>query len=342
MILAIFGCLRNIAKRYTRSMPQIDLPLDELHAYTGRNPKPSDFDAYWDQALADLDAVDPEVELIPAEFQTPSSECFHLYFTGVGGARVYAKYVRPKKLNQPMPGVLHFHGYTCDSGDWKTALPFIGEGMCHAALDCRGQGGRSQDVGGQRGNTLNGHFIRGLEDAINGEPDKFYYRNVFLDTAQLARIISSFDEVDADRLGAWGGSQGGGLTLACCALHPKIKRAMPWFPFLSDYQRVWEMDLAKDAYKELQQWFKRFDPLHEREADVFNALGYIDVQHLAPRIQSQVEFTCGLMDTVCPPSTQFAVYNKLTCEKQLIILPDFGHENLPGQGDRVLLSMLQL
>ena len=38
----------------------------------------------------------------------------------------------------------------------------------------------------------------------------------------------------------------------------------------------------------------------------------------------------GLMDTICPPSTQFAAYNKITAKKSLVIYPDFGHEGLPG------------
>ncbi len=44
----------------------------------------------------------------------------------------------------------------------------------------------------------------------------------------------------------------------------------------------------------------------------------------------------GLMDTTCPPSTQFAAYNKITSEKELVIYPDFGHENLPGKEDKVV------
>ena len=43
----------------------------------------------------------------------------------------------------------------------------------------------------------------------------------------------------------------------------------------------------------------------------------------------------GLMDAVCPPSTQFAAYNKIRSEKELLIYPDFGHEPLPGASDRI-------
>src|SRR5947207_3006705 len=83
-----------------------------------------------------------------------------------------------------------------------------------------------------------------------------------LDAAQLARVVMDMPEVDAGRVGATGGSQGGGLTVACAALEPRIKRAAPVFPFLCDYQRVWEMDLAAGAYEELKTFFRDFDPLH--------------------------------------------------------------------------------
>ena len=69
-------------------MPLIDLPLEELKRYPGKNPRPEDFDEYWTRALEELGRVDPKVELVPAAFQAPFAECFHLYFTGVRGARV--------------------------------------------------------------------------------------------------------------------------------------------------------------------------------------------------------------------------------------------------------------
>ena len=93
------------------------------------------------------------------------------------------------------------------------------------------------------------------------------------------------------------------------------------------------MDMAERAYVELKEYFRRFDPRHEREEEVFNKLGYIDLQHLADRITAKTLFFTGLMDNVCPPSTQFAIYNKITAEKDMKIYPDFGHEGLPGQED---------
>ena len=146
-------------------MPLVDKPLPELLQYQGRNPRPADFDAYWAEALRELDATDPKPELVPSKSITPRhSEAFDLWFTGVGGARVYAKYVRPKQSSGKNPAVLQFHGYTGNSGDFTSRLAWSGEGFCVAALDCRGQGGRSQDSIQVLGTTYRGHITHGYVD----------------------------------------------------------------------------------------------------------------------------------------------------------------------------------
>jgi cephalosporin-C deacetylase len=319
-----------------------DIPFDQLVNYKGINPRPSDFDQFWDIGLQEMRSTDSKVELIPAEFQAPGVACFHLYFTGVGGARVHAKLLRPSKVDKPHPAVLKFHGYTGNAGDWSDKLGYVAQGYTVAAMDCRGQGGLSEDNSGVIGNTLHGHIVRGLDDALKGVPEKLLFRQVFLDTAQLAKIIMEMPDVDAERVGAMGGSQGGALTIACSALEPRIKRAAPMYPFLSDYKRIWEMDQAKDAYQELQEYFRFFDPTHSREDEIFEKLGYIDIQFLASRIRAEVLWGIGLMDAICPPSSQFAVYNKIKSQKNMVIYPDFGHEILPKFSDKTFQFMMEL
>ncbi len=319
-------------------MPVFEMSLEQLRTYRGINPKPDDFDAYWHRGLKELKETDDRVELLPAAFQSASAECFDLFFIGVGGARIHAKYLRPKSGEPPHPAVLLFHGYTGNSGDWQDKLSFVSQGFSVAALDCRGQGGLSEDRGGVVGNTHRGHIIRGLDD----HPDKLLFRQIFLDTAQLARIVMGFEEVDPDRVGTHGGSQGGALSLVCASLETRIRACSAAFPFLCDYRRVWEMDLAEGAYEELKSYFRLFDPTHSREQEVFRTLGYIDVQNLAPRIQADVLMGTALMDQVCPPSTQFAAYNKIRSHKQMILYPDFEHEELPGYMDRAFTFLSRL
>src|SRR5882757_3970024 len=136
-------------------MPLIDKPLQELFSYQGINPRPADFDEYWNSSLKELGSIDPQVELVPNAAIAPLTvECFDLWFTGIGGARVYAKFLRPKLPPTRLPAVLWFHGYGGHSGEWYEKLALASQGFCVAALDCRGQGGRSEDNSVVKGTTF--------------------------------------------------------------------------------------------------------------------------------------------------------------------------------------------
>ena len=319
-------------------MPMIDMLLEELRQYKGISPCPKDIDAFWDEAVAEMKAVNPKLQLIPASFQCSFADCFDIYFDGVGEARIYAKYVRPKKQEGEMPALVKFHGYSRSSGDWFDLLPYAAEGFHIAAMDCRGQAGKSQDTAVVNGNTLEGHIIRGLEDG----PRDLLFRSIYLDAAQLTGILMGMPEVDEERVGCFGLSQGGALTLACASLEPRIKLAAPQYPFLCDFKRVWEMDLDINAYREMQNWFKKTDPLHEREDEFFNTLSYIDLQNIVHRIKAKVLMITGLMDEICPPSAQFAAYNKIQSPKEMLIYPDYGHELLPKVSDKIFEFMQAL
>ena len=157
----------------------------------------------------------------------------------------------------------------------------MSEGFCVAVLDSHGQGGRSEDVGGTKGGTMRGHIVRGLDDP---DPKKLLFRAHFLDTAQLARIVMSFPEVDPGRVAAFGGSQGGGLD-------PGVARRWspgssgPHFSFRSSatYQRVsGGPDLARDAYEELRLYFQApSSPPRAGEGDIHKAWLHRLSKHLA-------------------------------------------------------------
>jgi cephalosporin-C deacetylase len=257
------------------------------------------------------------------------AECYHLNFRSTKGANIYARFVKPKKIEGKVPAVLMFHGLSGCSDSFCKMLNYASQGYVVAFLDSRGQGGLSEDVGGVAGTTYTTPFIRG----IDGDPDGLLCRDLFLDTAMLARIVMGLDYVDETRVGATGGSQGGALSVACACLVPEIKKCAPRYPYLSDYKRVYEMDLNKGAYEGLKYYFRHFDPTHSREDEIFERLGYIDLQNIAKRMKAELLMFTGLMDTTCPPSTQFAIYNKVNSKKNVVLFPEYGHEGLKDGKD---------
>ena len=51
-------------------MPTIDMPLADLRQYNGINPRPADFDEFWDKSLSELAAIDPKPEFVPHDYKS--------------------------------------------------------------------------------------------------------------------------------------------------------------------------------------------------------------------------------------------------------------------------------
>ena len=310
-------------------MPLVDMSIEQLFKYQGVSPCPKDIDEYWDTALAEMNAVNHNAEFIKKEFSSKVADMYDLYYTGTKNARIHAKVAVPKNEKEKMPAVLMFHGLSGSSCDWSGLLKYASQGYVVAFMDVRGQGGLSEDVGSVTGTTYTTPFTRGLD----GDKHDLLMRDVFLDTALLAKIIMGLDYVDETRVGVTGGSQGGALSVACACLVPEIKKCAPCYPYLSDYKRVYEMDLNIGAYEGLKYYFRNFDPTHKRFDEIYEKLGYIDIQNIAKRMKAELLMFTGLMDTICPPSTQFAMYNKVESKKDVVFYPEYGHEGLKGSED---------
>ena len=50
----------------------------------------------------------------------------------------------------------------------------------------------------------------------------------------------------------------------------------------------------------------------------------------------------GLMDDLCPPSAQFAAYNKLVSPKAIKLYPEYTHELITYANDEIFTFFRQL
>ncbi|GGE30561.1 acetylxylan esterase [Streptococcus himalayensis] len=297
--------------------------LEEMKTYRGRDEVPADFDEFWNGAIAEL-KLPVDHRLIEKDFGLPTVDCYEIQFDGTNGGKVYARMVLPKGADQS-PVIFHFHGYMGRGYDWADMLSYTTAGYGIVSMDVRGQSGYSLDGPRDvRGNTVKGQIIRGVVDG----PDHLFYKDVYLDIYSLVELVAGFERVDETRLSSYGGSQGGALALVAAALNPRITNTVAIYPFLCDFRRVLEIGNTSEAYDELFRYFKFHDPFHETEEEVFATLGYIDVKNLAHRIKGSVKMITGLDDDVCYPITQFAMYNRLECEKEYHLMPEYAHEGM--------------
>lgn len=317
-------------------MPFSPEMLEELEACRGRNPIPDDFDEFWAARMAEADAVPLDYEVLPSDEIPDFGICTYrdLYFTGMGGARIYAKYAVPASPDgAPVPLVLQFHGYPGCTRSWAEQSSWPGMGFAILSMDNPGQGGRSEDVGGFKGTTVSGHLVAG----IDGGPQNLYYVRLYQDQRILCRIARELPGIDLSRVYVNGSSQGGGMGIACCALNPGlVSRATILYPFLSDFKAVWELGADQIAYEGIRYYSRWFDADGARADEWFHTLGYVDSLSFAHLVKCPVLFGTGLADVVCPPQTQFAVYNALTCPKKHLLFPDFGHEEIQAYDDQMI------
>ena len=310
-----------------------DTALKEFDHYRGSTPMPEDFDAFWKERIREADAVPLDYNISSSSIPDfPGVAYKVLTFRGMGGGMIYAKYLKPI-ADRPVPLVLQFHGYPGASRSWLEQSSFAGMGCALIAMECPGQGGPGEDIGGYRGTTVSGHIVAGLD----GPAENMYYVRLYQNIHILCRIVKELPGIDLNRVFVNGGSQGGAQGIACCALNPDlINRAAILYPFLSDFRLVWELGADEIAYEGLRYYSRWFDADGSRADQWFQKLGYIDTMNFAHMVKCPVLFGTGLADVICPPQTQCAVYNQLECPKKRYLFPDFGHEEIQEFDDMLL------
>ncbi|MBN1400313.1 MAG: acetylxylan esterase [Anaerolineae bacterium] len=304
-------------------MPLYDKPLHELVAYDPPLTREPDFDVFWEQTLAEAAQAPLNVTMTPVQMPIVGAEVYEVYYDGWRGARICGWYLCPP-ADEPLPALVQYHGYSGSKGDVFRYLMWALQGYAVLAVDTRGQSGMSTDPGPYTGGHVKGWMTQGITD-----PQEYYYRGAYVDAVRALDCIQSRPEVDASRIGIMGMSQGGGLTLAVASLDRRPAVALPEMPYLCHYKRAVDM-AVRLPYLEIADYIRHWP---EREAQVWRTLSYFDNMNLAERIACPVLMDVGLQDDICPPSSVYAAYNKITAPKEMRVYPYHNHEIVEAHWD---------
>lgn len=297
------------------------MPINELEKYYGSKIKAEDFNEYWKKQVELIDTESIKYSITEKKTNNKKARYYNLTFNSFDGTEIHAKCICPVKSKR-IPVVFEFHDYKERSRSWHYLSRYIGINYAVVAMDCRGQGGLSKDVNIGGGPTVCGHIIQGIDDEV----DQMYYRKVYLDAYVLSKLVEKFNYIDNEKMITLGKGQGGAIAAVTAALNNNISKCSVQYPFLSDYKRVWEMDLDSNFYEGIRYYFRWFDSMHKRELEFFEKLSYIDIVNFANMINCEVLLGTGLLDNICPPSSQYAFFNNLNCKKIHKIFHKHGHE----------------
>lgn len=302
--------------------------IDELKQYRPALTAPSDLDEFWEKTLQS--AAEKPLNATRVQTETPLRHmlAYKVEYEGFDDTRIQGWFVLPKErpAEAKLPCVVLFHGYTGSKGYPEDYAQYVAMGMAAFAIDIRGQGGETGNLLAQRYGMTRGWLTQGILDK-----DEFYYKAIAVDALKALEWAAEQEEIDAGRICASGGSQGGGLALLAAALSDVPAIAVAHIP------NMCHMDFgilnSTSSLTEAAELLNRFP---DRLDDVLHTLSYFDMMNLADRIDIPLIVTVGLKDTVTMPETIFAAYNRIRADKAIEVYPFQGHTVSGDQNRRAL------
>ena len=307
--------------------------------------KQTDFDKFWEDAYAQLKAIDLKENFIPTKRAGTYLVEMQSIPDGLEGEPMIIRgyYVEPAQDGARHPVIVHYYGYDDFPGTGTLELPSGNTGFAHLWLSTRGQriNARARNL---RRDGIEQDFVNPYDKqwfTVNfGDKDSYYYRGAYMDCVQGIRFLAlSQDErvkgrIDMDNVFVEGMSQGGAFSYAAASLSKEypVRALAAAVAFMGDFPDYFTI-VPNDGggFPGMAQNCKK--ALGWTDDQMYGFMSYFDTKNLATRVGCPIFACIGLKDNICPPHTNIAPYNNAhtpAADKQMTFYADMGHEYPSG------------
>ncbi len=274
--------------------------------------QPDDFNAFWTAQLETVRKVDlqPTMTLLP-ERCTDKVNVYHISYSNINNTRMYGMLTMPK-ADGKYPAILRFPG--AGVGEKSGDIGHAAQGAIILEFGIHGIPVNIQnssiysDLGS---GVLASYPTYNLDNRYS-----YYYKRVYLGCVRGVDFIETLPQFNG-KIGTFGGSQGGALSIVTSALDSRISATVAYFPALCDLEGY--------THGRAGGWPHVFKSEENRTSAKLSTARYYDVTNFARNLTAPVHYFLGYNDLTCAPTTTQSTYNVITAPKTLIVGENNGH-----------------
>jgi len=286
---------------------KVGFSVDAIRPYTCQ---PKDFMDYWQQAVSELKSIPLEYTIEPfPKYSSDHCDCSLVKLRVDRRHWLYGYLMKPRNAKPgSCPVVLTPPGAGVKTIKQAVERSYFQEkGVIRLVTEIHGL---NPTIPESTFDEIRSAFSDYLQMGLDHR-DHFYMRHVYLGLVRCIDFLIQLPEWDGRNVATLGGSQGGALALVAAALDPRITLCVANHPALSD-MAAGSAGLTSGYPHYRQDYYSK---------DNINTMSYYDVTCFAPYVKARTYMTWGYNDNTCPPTTSYAVWNLLQCEKESLITP---------------------
>jgi cephalosporin-C deacetylase-like acetyl esterase len=293
-------------------------------------PVPGDFDAFWNAQKKRLAEVPMNARLTPVEkFTNEKIETFDLKADAIGETPVSGYYARPRgAVAKSLPAILTLQGAGVRSA--YPSAQWANQNMISLDINAHGiVNGESAEYY----QKLNHEKLFGYQHFGRESREETYFLNMFLRMLRAIDFLTSQPEWDGKTLIVYGTSQGGYQAITAAALDARVSYFVAGVSAGCDHS-----GMMTNRISGWPKWVKVGED-GKPDEKMLQAARYFDTMNFATRVKVPGFLTVGFIDTTCPPTSVYAMYNNLHSAKE--IFNDIGakHENTPEAMKRMMAAI---
>lgn len=279
---------------------------------------PEDFDDFWARTIDESKSQPLDFHRsLHNDFNYPGFKVERLSFRGMFGAKLNGWLALPEGGGHS-PAFLWIPPYGRESllpNQYGTR-----EGFVSLSFNFFGHDSFHQE----RYVKERGYFSEGA-----ASPETWIFKIMLQNALIAARVLQAQIEVDEERIGAMGMSQGGGMAIWLGAFSPIVKAVCADMPFLGAMHYA----LTRNAYRyPLKELIDFMDTIPVGRETVLNTVSYFDTLNIATRCEKPTQLSYGHKDPATRPDAVKAIFDALPGEKRLLDY-DWGHDWYPDMVD---------